>query len=662
VRAPPAWPACPRPFRAAIVTALLAISAGAASAQKPAGAAPGGYADSLVFAASRYAQTLGEAPASVSVITREEILQHGYRTLGEVLGSARGIFTSYDRNYTYATVRGLSRPGDFNTRILLMVDGHRLNGALDDSGLLGTEGAVDLDAIERVEVIRGPGSSLYGTNAFYGVVNIVTRRAGSLAGYEGSAEAGTFGTYRGSLGFGQRLAAGVDVMASASILRAAGPDLYFPEFDAPATNGGRAIGLDGDRAEHVLGTVQAGDFRLGALYGSRRKALPTASFGTTFGDPRAFTRDSRTLLSLDYEHAFEDLSRVWTSLSYTAARYSGGYPYDSVLLRDYSRAETWTLEGQYLRFVGEHKVTVGGEARWNPTLEQGAYDVQPPFTYLADARSSSVWAAFVQGEFHLARRATLFAGVRHDQYSTFGGSTNPRAALVLQVAAGSTVRVVYGRAFRAPSAYELYYNDGGVTQKAASGLQPEGVQTLELAADHALGPQLRGTLSLYQIWVKDLVGLVTDPADSLLVYRNLSRARSTGVEVEVGGRVGPISGRVSYAYQHAWDSEQGGTPLNSPQHVAKLGLSAPLDALRATVSLDIRYLGARPSRTGVAGSYTLANLTLLVRPFAWKGLEISGSVYNLWDTRYGDVGGEELVQEIIPQDGRTFRVGARVRL
>jgi outer membrane receptor for ferrienterochelin and colicins len=80
-----------------------------------------------VYSASRHEEEVRDAPASVSVITAEEIQRCGWRTLGDVLGSLRGFYTSYDRNYTYLGVRGFLRPGDYNSRILLLIDGHRLN-------------------------------------------------------------------------------------------------------------------------------------------------------------------------------------------------------------------------------------------------------------------------------------------------------------------------------------------------------------------------------------------------------------------------------------------------------------------------------------------------------------------------------------------------------
>src|SRR5688572_12064435 len=120
-----------------------------------------------VYSASKHSQKVTEAPSSVSIVTSEQIQRYGYRTLAEILSSVRGFYVTYDRNYTYLGVRGFARPGDYNTRVLVLVDGHRINDNVYDQALLGRELPVEVDLIERVEVVRGSSSSLYGTSAFF---------------------------------------------------------------------------------------------------------------------------------------------------------------------------------------------------------------------------------------------------------------------------------------------------------------------------------------------------------------------------------------------------------------------------------------------------------------------------------------------------------------
>jgi len=149
-----------------------------------------------VYGASKFQQKVTDAPASVTIVTAEEIRKYGYRTLAEVLRSVPGLFVDYDRNYSYVGLRGFSRPGDYSSGILLLIDGHRTNDNVYDSPNFGTEFILDVSLIKRVEVIRGPASVLYGSNAFFGVINVITKRGRDARGAEISVDTGSLGTYR----------------------------------------------------------------------------------------------------------------------------------------------------------------------------------------------------------------------------------------------------------------------------------------------------------------------------------------------------------------------------------------------------------------------------------------------------------------------------------
>ena len=314
-----------------------------------------------VTAASRYEQDPREAPASISVITREEIERYGYRTLAEALNGARGFFTSYDRNYTYVAVRGFTLPGDYNTRILLLVDGHRLNDNVADAAYVGTESALDLSLVDRIEIIRGAASSLYGTNAFYAVINVITRNGRSLQGGQVQADAGTFGSYRARGLYGRKARSGVEWLVGGGYYRTNGPNLYFPEFDSPETNNGSATGLDGDRTADGFAKLSYQGWSFEAGVQGRRKEVPTASFGTTFDDPRLTTRDGHSFAVARYDHPFADLSRFNVSVAYDRHRYRGTYPYDGVLQRDFQSGDWTTVDAQYVRPIGQNT-----KSSWGP--------------------------------------------------------------------------------------------------------------------------------------------------------------------------------------------------------------------------------------------------------------------------------------------------------
>ena len=284
-----------------------------------------------VTAASKFEQDSREAPASISIISREEIERFGYRTLGEALNAARGIFTSYDRNYTYVAVRGFTVPGDYNTRILLLVDGHRLNDNVADATYVGTESALDMSVVDRIEIIRGAASSLYGTNAFYGVINVITRNGRSLQGGEVQADAGTFDSYRARAVFGERAPSGCWSTWSAAGCTARAAAIYFAEFDSPETNNGVAAGLDGDRSGSAFAKISYQGWSLQAGLQDRKKEVPTASYGTNFDDPRLETQDSMRSPWPGTPIPSRISSRFDVSLAFDRHRYQGTYPYEDVV-------------------------------------------------------------------------------------------------------------------------------------------------------------------------------------------------------------------------------------------------------------------------------------------------------------------------------------------
>ncbi len=209
-----------------------------------------------VFGASKFLQKVTDAPAAVSVVTARDIATYGYRTLADIIRSAPGFNVTYDRNYTYVGVRGFQRPGDYNSRVLVLVDGHRINDPIYNMAYVGTEFPVDVELIDRVELIRGPSSSIYGTNAFFAVINVVTKKGTALKGAEIAGDGGTLQTWRGRGAVGATRDNGLDFLLSASRYRSDGETrLYFPEFDRLATNHGVAENLDGDADYKLFGSL-----------------------------------------------------------------------------------------------------------------------------------------------------------------------------------------------------------------------------------------------------------------------------------------------------------------------------------------------------------------------------------------------------------------------
>lgn len=294
----------------------------------------------VVEAASRYEQKTTEAPASVTIITSDEVKKYGYRTLADVLGSAPGLDTTYDRNYSYLGVRGFSL-GDFytrNSRVLVLVDGHRINNSLTDGAAIGTDFILDVDLIDRVEVINGPGSSLYGNNAFLGVVNVITRKGRDLAGHgvEVSGEAGSFDSYKGRVTYGNLFKNDLEVLLSGTLYDSAGQSsLYYPNYDprlnpGVGSNNGVAADDDADSYKSGFGSVAFHDFSLEGGYITRGKNNPTAQFGTDFNDNRFRTTDDRGYVNLKFAHEFPEVVDVTAQVYYDRQAFNIVEPYATI--------------------------------------------------------------------------------------------------------------------------------------------------------------------------------------------------------------------------------------------------------------------------------------------------------------------------------------------
>lgn len=436
------------------------------------------------------------------------------------------------------------------------------------------------------------------------------------------------------------------------------------------TNNGIAEDADGDKYYSFFTTLSWQDFTLQGAYNERDKDIPTAPWGTFFNDNRTMTRDGLAYVVLKYGRYFGRGWNLQAKVSYNHYWYKGDYVYDwnedpldpdLVVNRDKADGKWMGGELTLRKKMWEmHKLTFGAECRNNFELKQKNFDpVDPPEIYLDDDRDSDFWALYLQDDFEVFQGLVVSAGVRYDHYSTFGGTTNPRIALIANPFPSSTFKLLYGRAFRAPSAYELYYNDGESTQKASPDLDAETIDTYELVYEQILDDNIRGTASGFYYKIKDLISQVIDPADDLLVFQNFEEVESYGMTIELEGKwENGFEGRASYTYQETEDKNTGQELENAPKNMAKFNLAAPILKGKLFGGAEAQYMSSRKTVQGNrASGYWVTNLTLTSAPL-WNRVALSVSVYNLFDKEFGDPGSTEHLQDVIEQDGRTFRVKA----
>jgi len=613
-----------------------------------------------VYSASKHLQSIRDAPSSVTVITADEIQRYGYRTLSDILETVRGFYITYDRDYTFVGVRGFGRLGDWNTRVLVLIDGHRTNNNVLGQTMIGPEFLVDVDLIERVEIIRGPSSSLYGADAFFAVINVITRKSPQLKGFEVSVAPASFGTYEGRASYGGQYK-GVDLLLSGTFHGSAGQTLFFPQFNSPATDNGIARNMDFESFQHILATVSFRGFTLQGLFSARDKGVPTGYFGAVFNDPRTLNRDYHQYFDLSYQHSVGENWGLTARTSYDQSRLQGpvvlptGLPDGSTTVDTFSfRGNWWDSEAQLSRTLLEkHKITLGAEITDNLRQDQGN-NLGNVFT--ADPFSSVIWALYGQGEFAITHQLSLSAGIRCDHYSNFGGTTNPRLGLIYHIFRPTALKLLYGTAFRAPEPYELGPDFGSFYDDNPH-LGPEKISSFEGVVEQGLGPHFTLSGSAFRNSIRDLISLETNPVDNNQVYLNSGKAVATGAEVELTGQAASgLQGRASYSFVDAHDPTTHQILNNSPQHLGKLNLSYPVMQKRLFASLDAQYTSPVQTLAGnTVSGFSVFNVTLLGHTLG-KHLDVSASVYNIFDKKYFNPGRPEDPEDAIRQDGRNFRI------
>jgi iron complex outermembrane receptor protein len=618
-----------------------------------------------VYGASKHEQKVTEAPSSVSIITSSDIKKYGYRTLADVLRSVRSFYITYDRNYSYVGVRGFGRPGDYNSRILLLIDGHRINDNIYDQALVGTEEIIDVDLIDRVEVIRGPGSSLYGSNAFFAVINVITKRGRDLKGVEASGAVSSYTTNQERLSYGDKYGNGLEAIISGTGYKSNGQQLHFNEFDAAnpnadprAANGGNAAHTDYDRAKSFFTKVSYQDFTVEGAYVERTKGIPTGAFGTDFNNPGNKTTDGHSYLDAKYEHNLGTQTDIEVRAFSDYYWYYGDYIYSGVVNKDFGYGDWLGSEVKLsTRLFDVHRIIVGAEYTGNIRQDQRNYDVDPYALNLEDQRRSRDWASYLQDEITLSKKIVLNVGVRYDHYSEFGGTTNPRLAFIYSPTEKSAIKLLYGSAFRIPNDYELFYSIPGLNVPNPE-LKPEKIKTYEAVYEHYIGEGFLVSVAGYYYRIKDLIDQ-TDTITGEVTYENTDEIRAKGAELELVNKWSNGSeGRASYTIQRA-ESNLTGEPLsNSPAQLAKLNFSVPIMREKVFAGFEEQYMSKRRTE---AGNYTpgfyLSNFTLFTRNLLNR-LEVSANVYNLTNRKFSDpVSFADLNPlDRVQQDGRTYRL------
>lgn len=596
-----------------------------------------------VSAATRYQQDARSAPASIVVVTNEEIRRFSYRTLADVLADVPGFYISNDRNYSYLGVRGFSRPTDYNNRILVLLNGQRLNEGYYGAVPIGNDLGVDLRGLERIEIVRGPGSALYGTSAMFAVINLVSAEVGAIAKRRLTGDVSPSGTRSMSGEYAFQFG-GLDVVAGANINRRDGSDVYFSEFDSAATNNGIAQDLDWERAQGGFVSAHLGVLTVQAFGTLRDRGVPTASYGSVFNDDRAQTRDGLASIEARVDAPLGVGKQVQLRVRRDGMFYHGVYPASDGEYSDENRVRSTGLEGSLTWDLAPwHRLVIGSEANWytaahySAALDGVAYNISNvPF---------SNYSVYGQSEIRF-HRVILYSGLRQDWGAAGNDAMSPRLGLVLSPDSRTNIKVLWGTAFRAPNAYETSFKS---RSHEVSAVKPEKVRTAEVVANRRLSRQLIVRAAAFHSDIVDLLDLVDDSVTGLTHFSNVEKAHSVGGDVELLWRHAGSEAHIGYAYS---DAESNGQRLtNSPAHLVRLRTGTRLSS-HTDLAFSTRY---ETKRRTVYDTWTkpsfVADVFLNIR--AWRAVATL-EARNVFDTEYATPGGFEHRQSAIIQDGRSI--------
>lgn len=584
-------------------------------------------AKDLVSIASGYKQPLFKAPSVATVITAEDIKVMGATDLDEVLETVPGLHVSYNFN-GYApiyTMRGVYAP--YNSQVLVMINGIPItNLFVNDRGRVW--GGMPVQAIARVEVVRGPGSALYGADAVAGAINIITKAKQDINGTELGGRVGSFDTYDGWMLHGDTWA-GFDVAATMEYHDTQGPEGTI-DIDAQTP----FDKLYGTRASHAPGQVvlprrnvdarldlSREHWRLRAGLQSRqnngnglsstqaldpygRRSSERWNTDLTYDNPQ-FAEDWGVQAQLSYFDVAQDYdenSRLFPAGALlpiglngqltsprdpqkTLIAFPDGYIGNSVM---HERQARLHLSAMYTG-LKQHTVRMGGGFNYGTLFDAGGtrnYGINP-WTGLASPQAPNItpmlditgttgnfisntdrkiFFGFVQDEWRFAKQWTLTAGARYDNYSDFGNTFNPRGALVWDTRDDLTTKLMYGSAFRAPSFSALYLKN----TPASTGnpdLKPETMDTVELAFDYRPLNKLRLSLNIFHYWWKDLILLRPDAGKPTYSAQNVGLQTSYGTELEAEWKAADTLKLLgNYSFQKSQDEALNHDAGYAPHH------------------------------------------------------------------------------------------------
>ena len=638
--------------------------------------------EQIVVSALKRPRSVSKSPAIMSVITARQIKQMGFRTLVDALKIVPGFYISMDETgEREIAVRGVL--DDASQKIKVLIDGHSVNDPWR-GGAMWNFNDLPVENVKRIEIIRGPGSALYGQNAFLAVVNIITKDTEDIDGFQLTTSGGSFSTQNFNMLFGKeygdlQISGFFDYFDTEGFSKKIEQDILFP---AAAS---RSPGQSQTRREKTDLNLKLSynNLEIKSKYMKKRRK-DFIGVGNALNED-TIIRDTYIFSELTYKL---DLGE---RLSMTPKIYYDQYNYDPFFerrpdgfvdslgqvfpdgirgqLRFKQRTIGFDNQVNYDLFEG-NKLTFGFQYEWihqgDIKFSKNSHPVTnaplPSVTDFSDTlpftrrATRQIWAFYLQDEWNITKDIDLTLGVRHDNFTRFGGTTNPRFGLIWRFIEDAHLKLLLATAFRAPSFQELFLVNNA-QRVGDPNLDPEKINTFEFGLGYNFTRHIRGNINYFYNRIRDRI--ILDTAQSPDKFVNSGGARALGVEAELKADFGNDNYVfANYTFQKAEETRNRNRLPDVPVHSANLGINAGFWKY-ANANLNTLFIGPRPREFGDTrhdlSSYALVNLTLIGKNFI-DHLEIKGSIFNLFDKSYKDSAPRNTVPTDYPQPGRSFIV------
>ena len=602
-----------------------------------------------VTGVSKYQQDIRRAPAGVTVYTAADIRNYGWTTLSDALRAAPGIHVRSDRFYDFVGMRGFTRPYDYNSRTLILLDGHRLDDTIYQQGPIGSDFILDLDMVDRIEIISGPGSSVYGSNAFYGAVNVIPKTGRDISGAQIGAGVGTEPSGKLRVTVGDRTPDGVDYVVSATEWWSEGESAFplTPTWagvaDPSGSQGTIAKHQDEMHNQSLFSRVTWRGISGEAAYARRDKeVLPEVYFTPNGADAHGI--DERAYLLIRGTGEPTPDSELNAKVSLDLYHYEGLFspafnnfepfaPYaDSLSVNTEVSWRQTIADSQSLR--------VGVEYQENLRQDFGVDLPAAGTPYFEVRESSSYISPFAQLDWEFAPTFRTSLGARYDYYDEETKRLTPRVGLIWDALPSTTLKLLYGEAFRAPNVAERSPGEDYILQNPDIG--PETNQSWEFVAEQRFGPVWRLDSHFYYTRSEDLIATVPTGNPGEVTYGNVGNYITKGFDVGPAAYFASgVQVRASATVQRTYDKATDEVVTDAPQTLGKLQVSTPVVKKWLRASVELLYVGDRKDGGGVdgivreTGDYLNANFTLRASRL-WERWDISLSIYNLADDPWSD--------------------------